>query len=130
MSRLLDSNSHVTHFALNDREHLKIMPERKTSKPSALPAAKGSAARIGLSKIIAGTILLAVVTIVATYVFGGFKGLSVGGVTALILGVTLSYALGVGLMVAIFHSSRFYDDSAHNAALDQFKDRRDDDDRL
>ena len=104
-----------------------IMPETETSEPPALPAAKGNAARIGLSKIIGGTILLAVVTIIATYVFGGFKGLSIGGITALILGVTLSYALGVGLMVAIFHSSRFYDDSAHNAALDQFKDRRKDD---
>lgn len=95
--------------------------------PPAPPAAKGNAVLFGLSRIIGGTILLAVATIIGTYAFGGFKGLSTGGVMALILGVTLSYALGVGLMVAIFHSSRFYDDSAHNAALDQFKDRQNDD---
>ena len=70
--------------------------------------------------------VLAVLTIVATYIFGGFTGLSTGGVMALILGVTFSYALGVGLMVAVFHSSRFYDESAHNAALEQFKDRSED----
>ena len=76
-----------------------------------------------MAKIVGGTLLLAVLTIIGTYVFGGFAGLSAGGVMALILGVTLSYAVGVGLMVAVFHSSRFYDDSAHNAALDHFKDR-------
>ena len=70
--------------------------------------------------------LLAALTIIATYVFGGFTGLSAGGAMALILGVTFSYALGVGLMVAVFHSSRFYDESAHNAALEHFKDRRED----
>lgn len=81
-------------------------------------------ARIGLARIIAGTLLLDVLTIAGTYVFGGFTGLSAGGVVALILGVTFSYALGVGLMVAVFYSSRFYDESAHEAALDHFKDRQ------
>jgi hypothetical protein len=85
------------------------------------PASPG---RLSLAKIIGGTILLAVLTIVGTYAFGGFNGLSAGGVMALILGVTFSYGLGVGLMVAVFHSSRFYDESAHNAALEHFKDRR------
>jgi hypothetical protein len=80
-------------------------------------------ARISLAKIVAGTVLLALLTIAGTYAFGGFSGLSSGGVMALILGVSFSYALGVGLMVAVFHSSRFYDESAHGAALDQFKDR-------
>jgi hypothetical protein len=83
-------------------------------------------ARLSLARVIGGTSLLAVLTILGTYVFGGFSGLSAGGVMALILGVTLSYALGVGLMVAIFHSSRFYDEAAHHAALDHFKDRRED----
>ena len=64
-------------------------------------------AHMSLTKIIGGTAALAVLTVVGTYVFGGFEGLGAGGVIALILGVTLSYALGVGLMVAIFHSSRF-----------------------
>ena len=80
-------------------------------------------ARFGLFHIIGGTALLAVLTLAGTYVFGGFTGMRTGGIIALILGVTFSYALGVGLMVAIFHSSRFYDDDAHNAARDHFKDR-------
>ncbi|WP_119271407.1 hypothetical protein [Taklimakanibacter deserti] len=82
--------------------------------------------RISLGKIIGGTAALAVLTVMGTYIFGGFNGLSAGGAMALILGVTLSYALGVGLMVAIFHSNRFYDESAHHAALDHFKDRHKD----
>lgn len=96
-------------------------PHGSTSRPP--PHEK---ARLDFPKVAAGTALLAVLTILGAYAFGGFEGLTSGGVIALILGVTLSYALGVGLMVAVFHSSRFYDDSAHNAALDQFKDRQKD----
>jgi hypothetical protein len=97
------------------------------SPPSGRPL-PGNArpARIGLSKIIGGTVLLALLTVIGTYILGGFNGLTAGGVMALILGVTLSYALGVGLMVAVFYSSRFYDESAHQAALDQFTDRQKD----
>jgi hypothetical protein len=80
-------------------------------------------ARLSLPKIIGGTVALALLTVLGTYIFGGFHGLSLGGVMALILGVTMSYALGVGLMVAVFYSSRFYDEGAHQAALDHFKDR-------
>jgi hypothetical protein len=99
-------------------------PPATSDRQAPPPAAER---RLGLAKIIGGTILLVVLTIIGTYIFGGFSGLSAGGVTALILGVTLSYALGVGLMVVVFHSSRFYDESAHHAAQDHFRDRRDDD---
>lgn len=103
-------------------------PPDKSANPSSNrpDSPRTNAPNLSLPKIIGGTLLLAVLTVIGTYVFGGFTGLSAGGVMALILGVTLSYALGVGLMVALFHSSRFYDDSAHNAALDQFKDRHKD----
>ncbi len=101
-----------------------------TSEPLSSPTPSNKLANqsthapsLGLPGIIGGTLLLAILTIIGTYVFGGFTGLSGGGVMALILGVTLSYALGVGLMVAVFHSSRYYDDGAHNAARDQFTDR-------
>jgi hypothetical protein len=100
------------------------MPDRSPVPPGREDSA--SPEPLSLAKIIGGTIVLAFLTIIATYIFGGFRGLSAGGVMALILGVSLSYALGVGLMVAIFHSSRFYDESAHNAALEHFKDRRED----
>jgi len=102
-------------------------PNRSENPPDSGPhVPPTNAPGLSLPKIIGGTLLLAILTVIGTYVFGGFTGLSVGGVMALILGVTLSYALGVGLMVALFHSSRFYDDSAHNAALDHFKDRHKD----
>jgi hypothetical protein len=98
------------------------------SRPSKLfdgqEPVKASSTHLSLGQIIAGTLLLDLLTIAGTYVFGGFTGLSAGGVAALILGVTFSYALGVGLMVAVFHSSRFYDEDAHKAALDHFKDRQ------
>lgn len=128
MSRLLDSTARVLIFCYSGHNTLSIMAITRTSKPSGSPSptVDGNGARVGLPKIVAGTVLLAALTVVGTYVFGGFEGLSSGGVMALILGVTLSYALGVGLMVAIFHSSRLHDDSAHNAALDHFKGRQKD----
>jgi hypothetical protein len=95
-----------------------------TPSGSSQPADEQKPAGISLAKIITGTILLDLLTIAGTFVFGGFTGLSAGGVVALILGVTFSYALGVGLMVVVFYSSRFYDESAHKAALDHFKDRQ------
>ena len=104
------------------------MATRKNSgsaadRPEMAPA---QAPPLSLPKIIAGTLLLAVLTVGGTYVFGGFAGLSARGVMALILGVTLSYALGIGLMAALFHSSRFHDESAHKATLEQFNDRHTD----
>jgi hypothetical protein len=118
MSRNLDQGPRATHILAIFESKAKLMsiPSERPAAPVPLP----------LSKVVGGTILLAVLTIAGTYIFGGFKGLSGGGVTALILGVSFSYALGVGLMVAIFYSSRYYDDSAHNAALEQFKDRPED----
>lgn len=80
---------------------------------------------IPLTKIIVGTIILDILTLLGTWIFGGFSAMSEHGVGALIAGVTLTYALGVGLMVAVFYSSRAMDDSAHNATRDQFKENRD-----
>jgi hypothetical protein len=80
----------------------------------------------GFGKVVGGTMALAVLTILGAYIFGGFEGIGTAGAAALILGVTTSYALGVGLMVAVFYSSRFYDESVQNVALDEFKDRHGD----
>jgi predicted phage tail protein len=104
---------------------MSTMPDRSPDPPGQ-ETTKSVPKPISLSKIIFGTVVLAVLTVIGTYVFGGFTDLSAGGVMALIIGVTASYALGVGLMVAVFYSSRFYDDSAHQAARDQFKDREKD----
>lgn len=81
--------------------------------------------KVPLAKIIAGTVALDILTLVGTWGFGGFSTMSAHGIAALIIGVTLSYALGVGLMVAVFYSSREMDDSAHHATRGQFKDNRD-----
>jgi hypothetical protein len=81
--------------------------------------------KVPLAKIIAGTIVLDILTLLGTWLFGGFSTMSQHGVAALIIGVTLSYALGVGLMVAVFYSSREMDDTAHHATRDQFKENRD-----
>lgn len=72
------------------------------------------------STTIIGTLVLSALTLLATYILGGFDGLSGSGVGALIFGVVASFALGVGLMVVVFHSSRQYDDAAHYAAIDHF----------
>jgi len=94
-------------------------------QPEGKDSSGSGPARLGLLPIIAGTLLLTVATVAGAYVFGGLTGVSTKGIIALILGVTFSYALGVGLMAAIFHSSRFYDESAHKAAREQFKDHLD-----
>lgn len=73
------------------------------------------------STTVIGTLVLSALTLLATYILGGFTGLSGSGVGALIFGVIASFALGVGLMVVVFHSSRQYDDAAHYAAMDHFK---------
>ena len=73
------------------------------------------------STTVIGTVVLSALTLLATYILGGFDGLSGSGVGALIFGVIASFALGVGLMVVVFHSSRQYDDAAHYAAMDHFK---------
>ena len=73
------------------------------------------------STTVIGTLALSALTLLATYILGGFEGLSGSGVGALIFGVIASFALGVGLMVVVFHSSRQYDDAAHYAAIDHFK---------
>lgn len=81
---------------------------------------------VPVAKIIIGIVILDILTLVGTWIFGGFATMSGHGVAALIIGVTLSYALGVGLMVAVFYSSRAMDESAHTATKDQFKENRDD----
>ena len=101
-------------------------PSSQQSKPEAeKDGAPGGPARLSLLPIIAGTLVLTVLTVAGAWAFGGLAGVSTKGIIALILGVTLSYALGVGLMAAIFHSRRFYDEDAHSAARDQFKDHHD-----
>jgi hypothetical protein len=72
-------------------------------------------------KLIAGVVALIVVVLAGAYLFGAFEGMSAHGVGALIAGVAISIALGVGLMAAIFSSSREHDEAAHYAARDHFK---------
>jgi hypothetical protein len=81
--------------------------------------------KVPLAKIIGATIVLDILTLLGAWLFGAFADISEHGAAALIVGVTLSYALGVGLMVAVFYSSREMDDSAHTATKDQFKENRD-----
>jgi hypothetical protein len=72
-------------------------------------------------KLIAGVVALIVVVLAGAYLFGAFKGMSAHGAGALIAGVAISIALGVGLMAAIFSSSREHDEAAHYAAREHFK---------
>ena len=56
------------------------------------------------------------------YAFGAFEGIGWHGIGALVVGVTLSLALGVGLMVLMYASSRSHDEQAHLAAKKTFRD--------
>jgi hypothetical protein len=55
------------------------------------------------------TILL---LLLATWVFGGFEGLSAVGVFSLLVGVVVAVGLGVGLMALVFYSNRTERDEA------------------
>ncbi|MGE0240164.1 MAG: hypothetical protein AB7S59_15705 [Parvibaculaceae bacterium] len=88
---------------------------------SSQPANDRLAKHSPVAMTVVATVILSVLSILGTYILGGFTGLTGNGAGALIFGVFASFALGVGLMVAIFHSSRGYDDQAHYAAMDQFE---------
>jgi len=74
-----------------------------------------------IAAAVGATALVTVAVLIGTYFLGGFEGLTGNGIGALIFGVFASFGLGIGLMVAVFHSSRAYDDQAHYAAMDHFK---------
>jgi hypothetical protein len=69
---------------------------------------------------VVGTSILSLITLLGTYILGGFDGLTGNGTAALICGVFASFALGIGLMAAVFYSSRGSDDIAHYAAMNEF----------
>jgi len=73
------------------------------------------------SRIALGTLAMTLLTILGASLLGAFEGLGVGGGFALVLGITVSYAVGIGLMAAVFYSSRGHDQAAHDAALERFK---------
>ena len=68
---------------------------------------------------------LTLLVLAGTFAFGGFEGLSGHGIGALIAGVAVSFALGVGLMVLMYASSREHDETAHRAAKEGFEDTLD-----
>jgi hypothetical protein len=76
-----------------------------------------------VSQVVVGVLGLSLVVLVAAYFLGGFEGLTESGAGALIFGVIASFAVGVGLMATIFYSSRFYDEAAHYAAMDEFEEK-------
>ncbi len=70
-----------------------------------------------LTFVITSLALLALVYLLL-WIFGGLEGLDFGfhSILALVLGTTLTAALGVGLMALVFYSNRSgQDDSANDA---------------
>ena len=63
-------------------------------------------------KIILAAAAITALLLICTWLVGGFTGLSGHGVAALIIGVVASMFLGIGLMVAVFASSRSGHDEA------------------
>jgi len=65
-----------------------------------------------IGRIVAATAAFIVAVVLATWALGGFAGLSGAGDAALILGIAVTLALGVGLMALVFYSSRSEQDEA------------------
>jgi hypothetical protein len=67
-------------------------------------------------RVVAGTAALIVAVVLATWALGGFTGMSGAGDAALVLGIALTLALGIGLMALVFYSSRSErDEAVHHA---------------
>ena len=79
---------------------------------------------ISLSQIVLGTAAVAVLTIFGAWALGAFEGLGAGGTSALIIGIVASYAVGVGLMAAVFYSSRRHDQAAYDATRGEVQRKR------
>jgi len=79
-----------------------------------------------LIKIILGASAITALLLICTWLVGGFAGLSGHGVAALIIGVVASMFLGIGLMVAVFASSRSGHDEAVGESPINIDRRRDD----
>jgi flagellar basal body-associated protein FliL len=78
--------------------------------------------RSDIYKIIIIVLVLTMLLLGGGFAFGAFEGIGWHGIGALVVGVTLSLALGVGLMVLMYASSRSHDEEAHFAAKKTFKD--------
>jgi hypothetical protein len=79
---------------------------------------------ISFPQIVLGTAAIALLTILGSWALGAFEGLGTGGSFALIIGIIVSYAVGVGLMTAVFYSSHRHDQAAHDAASGEFHRER------
>ena len=75
-----------------------------------------------LTKIILGAAAITALLLICVWLVGGFEGLSGHGVAALFVGTVASMFLGIGLMVAVFASSR----SGHDEAASDHATRSDD----
>jgi hypothetical protein len=65
-------------------------------------------------------ISLTLVVVVGAFALGAFRGLSGHGIGALIAGIAISLAVGVGLLALMYVSNREHDEKAHFAAKDNF----------
>jgi hypothetical protein len=65
-----------------------------------------------VTRIAAGCAGVILVLLAATWLFGGFTGMSLAGDIALTLGITVTVGLGIGLMALVFYSSRSERDEA------------------
>jgi len=77
--------------------------------------------RTTLLKIALGAGAVTILLLLCAWLAGAFIGLSGHGVMALILGTVISMFLGIGLMVAVFASSR----SGHDEAASDYSARDD-----
>ena len=78
--------------------------------------------RSDVHKVIIIVLALTVLLLGGGYAFGAFEGIGWHGIGAMVVGVTFSLALGVGLMALMYASSRSHDEDVHLAAKNTFRD--------
>jgi hypothetical protein len=77
--------------------------------------------RTDLIRTIVLVTCLTLVVIGGAFALGAFHGLSGHGVAALIAGIAISIAVGVGLLALMYASNREHDERAHFAARENFR---------
>jgi hypothetical protein len=77
--------------------------------------------RSDLIRTILLVIALTLLVVGGAFAFGAFRGLSGHGMGALIAGIAISFAVGIGLFALMYVSNREHDEKAHFAARENFR---------
>ncbi len=81
-------------------------PAPKRGDPDKPPEDDSGQSSQGAQIVFVGVLLLVVLTVIAIYLLGDFRGLNPGADFGLVLSITLAIGIAVGLLLAYLHDRR------------------------